>query len=454
MVVANFTSEKKSAVVLMNRSTSGRSVSLSTSQTYVASVKGGAAEPALAESPDPEPEPGSSLAFHRNLRRFRKTLPGVSIRQAPETSKRASIVADTEGTSQVFRVYISDGYVPQVTATCRLIRSATATSSLIIYVDNSINWADPAVQSYVQQLGSAWASIYATDRAVFGAEPPSGFNGLALGNDVTLLLTNVWNQSYSELAGFFNPADLYPTSTQPNSNQRKMFYLSYNPVRFTQETIISTMAHEFQHMINFHQRKVNGLEEDTWLDEALSGYAEHICGYSINNGKNQSKALQANDFFDSIAATSLTSWQDTHAAYGQAFLFGVWFGQKFGGQGGSLQSLLTTTTTGTGAIAAFTGVAFDRIFAMFRLALYVNDYTDSTSKYGLYNISMTGNYSFPGWADVKLRGPAKFRIQPGEGTGAVTVAAYSSIYVEVTGGTGANLNYAFPSGTTAFEMHK
>jgi|GEM_PF-3213439 len=78
------------------------------------------------------------------------------------------------------------------------------------------------------------------------------------------------------VGGYFNGNDLYNVA---NSNQLDMFYVDTNPLIGTEKNLsnsYSTMAHEFQHMVNYNCNKDQGGQMDTWLNEALSLAAEHL----------------------------------------------------------------------------------------------------------------------------------------------------------------------------------
>jgi len=110
----------------------------------------------------------------------------------------------------------------------------------------------------------------------------------------------------SFVGGFFWPGDLFPKSTRivngrnlsgcANSNEREIFYmLTADPQgqtpspNFTGADIrrmtLATMAHEFQHLVNYtrrlfvHNASGAGDFEDLWLNEALSHLVEERVFY-------------------------------------------------------------------------------------------------------------------------------------------------------------------------------
>ncbi|MGD6794184.1 Ig-like domain-containing protein [Metabacillus indicus] len=83
------------------------------------------------------------------------------------------------------------------------------------------------------------------------------------------------------IAGYFSAKDLY---NMTGSNQSEIFYIDTYPLmgsgsEKSVEESYSTLAHEFQHMVNFNQNvfiEGNYSNMDTWLNEALSMAAEQI----------------------------------------------------------------------------------------------------------------------------------------------------------------------------------
>jgi hypothetical protein len=88
------------------------------------------------------------------------------------------------------------------------------------------------------------------------------------------------------VAGYYWPGDLFAADAHPSvadSNEMEVFYINmaYVNVFLTNggpmnANILGTIAHEFQHMINFAQRVWQDKPAmDTWIDEGLSEGSEH-----------------------------------------------------------------------------------------------------------------------------------------------------------------------------------
>ncbi|OGB61793.1 MAG: hypothetical protein A2Y94_05075 [Caldithrix sp. RBG_13_44_9] len=86
--------------------------------------------------------------------------------------------------------------------------------------------------------------------------------------------------NYSFIAGYFSPTDQTNGST---SNKMDLMYLDAYPAIFFQNSyridpVLSTTAHEFQHLIHHHYDK----NEELWVNEGLSELAGTYCGYGLN----------------------------------------------------------------------------------------------------------------------------------------------------------------------------
>jgi uncharacterized repeat protein (TIGR02543 family) len=140
----------------------------------------------------------------------------------------------------------------------------------------------------------------------------------------------------SYVAGFFQSYHMFKNSkSYPYSNEADMLFLDIYPQEAGSEGFYSTMAHEFQHLINFSNTSFyGGNMEDTWIDEGLATAAEYIY-----NGHQESRInLFNNDPFKSIrygnnffvwdgfweSETAAGANYDPVANYATVYLFFQW----------------------------------------------------------------------------------------------------------------------------------
>ncbi|PAE25776.1 Ig-like domain-containing protein [Bacillus sp. 7894-2] len=128
------------------------------------------------------------------------------------------------------------------------------------------------------------------------------------------------------IAGYFYPGDLYNVSY---SNKSEIFYVDTYPLMGTgtekdPAASYETLAHEFQHMVNFNQNVfIEGDEDgmDIWLDEALAMAAEQVY-----TGQALTDRIDYYNYSNSIiSGHSLLYWDyygDTLANYSLSYLFG------------------------------------------------------------------------------------------------------------------------------------
>jgi hypothetical protein len=182
-------------------------------------------------------------------------------------------------------------------------RVAAVTDRAIVVEDLS-NPAGGFTQAQFQQVGMVFDTlIFPVDVQNFG--PPVFGAFIQPQNRIIIFYTRAVNEltepgSGSFVGGFFFGRDLFPRTAQgglgacPASNEAPIMYLlAPDPQgaagnRFSTEfvfrTTLSTVAHEFQHLINQARRlfAVPGAEpfEEVWLNEGLSHIAEELQFYA------------------------------------------------------------------------------------------------------------------------------------------------------------------------------
>ncbi len=114
--------------------------------------------------------------------------------------------------------------------------------------------------------------IYPILTAAFGSEWKPGI-------DKDERITILFHPMKKDARGYFNPGDEYPKIMSIRSNEKEMIYLNADFITSTQ-TINSFLAHEFLHLIDFNQKeKLQGVEEEIWLNEGRAEYASTLLGY-------------------------------------------------------------------------------------------------------------------------------------------------------------------------------
>jgi hypothetical protein len=222
------------------------------------------------------------------------------------------------------------------------------------------------------------------------------------------------------IAGIFNSADLFVRDQSDvqlrESNERKIFYVKYSLE--SDITRYGTLAHEFQHMVNFWQKRLNGgsgFFEETWLNEGLSKFSEEVCGYGVLQGdKNTALLLKLSQ--ENFTQLSLTEWEGLNS-YGLSYLFVRFLAHesRYGTTPTQVtRNLVKSGLKGAQNVEAITNEPFETTLARWAISLYVNDYFSSGSdSYGFYQLNLAGGYSgvaLPGFNPVSLDAGNNFAV--------------------------------------------
>jgi hypothetical protein len=162
--------------------------------------------------------------------------------------------------------------------------------------------------------------IYPETRSMFGSEWSPGIDD---DKRIFLFLLDIqdgYNPSAGQrgfVAGYFNAGDCYTKKKHPTSNEREMLYIDIYPSKPGTEKFLSTIAHEFQHMIHWN----NDPKEFTWVNESLSQLAPYLCGYG--------HPAQVNAFLQN-PDNNLVAWSDESmiANYGQVYMWAQYISTK------------------------------------------------------------------------------------------------------------------------------
>ena len=232
---------------------------------------------------------------------------------------------------------------------------------------------DPDLQAMTASADRFAENIYPFVRAFFGAEQSPGVDA-----DPRLHILHATDLGRG-VAGYFSSADSFSSLANPFSNQKEMFYISLDWLTQSNfEEYETVLAHEFQHMVHWH----NDRNEETWVNEGMSELAQEVAGYPPDIGFARVYAAHPD--------TQLNTWSadpDANGShYGGAYLFMAYFLQRFGEE--LTRAVVSQPANG---IQGFTdalrqaklGLVFEDVFADWVIANYVNDY-GALGKQGVY----------------------------------------------------------------------
>lgn len=243
----------------------------------------------------------------------------------------------------------------QISTTCRYI-----SSHAYIFVDNR---DIAAMESQMADYGTSFDSIYQKNHQYFGNENDTDNNG-----KVIIVFSR---ELTGGLLGYFYGGDKFSKTSQSDSNEGDIFYLTTDTYSGT--VVKGTLAHEFQHMIYFDQhynRNVVDSGNGVWLNEALSQAAEYYNGYTDNHN-----AWMANYLNGNWGGLSLTHW--TSGNYGYGALFARYLIDQYGDA--AIKNMCSTDKIGVAAVESATGADFNNIYNDFTRALVMSGTNDSTN---------------------------------------------------------------------------
>jgi hypothetical protein len=313
-------------------------------------------------------------------------------------------------------------------------------SHCYVYVEQGLTISAESVSQIISAFDD---NIYSKMHTYFGEEPNPGIDSDA---KITLLFLNLSGGLY----GYFDSLHEYATTY---SNQREMLFLNGNSSYLALPVMAPTMMHEFQHMVNFNNKTlVQGVEEDTWLNEGLSVYSEQVAGYG----------LPAADYFcfakvytyENAPHTSpLTIWSSSYG-YGSSYLFVLYLAERYGEA--AIRSLETSSQVGTANVANATSRTFAQIFNNWIIANYLDGLiTESSDNAGYYysSINLRGTYDLGGaYGSQSLPGMASETVASYPHSGSGTFKSWAPYYAALSapGGSNSTVNVSITGGFSSY----
>ena len=121
------------------------------------------------------------------------------------------------------------------------------------------------------------------------------------------------------------------------SNVGKYFYVDIESVNKSLDNALLTLAHEFQHMINFNMKTVqNSATFSTFYDEMCSMACEDMMAGYLGVGADDTPKNRLPMFNRRYAETGTGEWIDATTnqelySYSSAYAFGAWLARQYGG---------------------------------------------------------------------------------------------------------------------------
>jgi hypothetical protein len=349
----------------------------------------------VADSQSDSPE--WAARFHDHLRALESGLAGAPVtRQLMDATAAAAAPTISVGHRREFAVC---SQIPCTTQNFETVRAEAmfVGERAAIYQDLDAP-AGGFTETDFTQFGQLFDDdLYAVGTEAFGVESDVDGNGV-----VVILLTPAVNRLTDEeecdvsfVTGFFFAVDIDPAfGSDPRSNQGEVFYglvpdpngtvtceHSTNNIR---NLIPVTFVHEFQHMINYHQRVlVRGgtSTEVLWLNEALSHLAEELAAFRFRDAGDNTlfNRFAIGNIFNlynyltepADIFTLAIEGSGTLAERGSGWAFLRWMVDRHGAN--VTRRLSETQLRGVENVEAATGVPIERLLSQWFLANWVSD---------------------------------------------------------------------------------
>ncbi len=277
--------------------------------------------------------------------------------------------------------------------------------------------------SRAEKIAAKFESLYPLITNVFGYE----FNGLLddysetegflysdldevcdTGSKINIVIYDLYGDTTrKDVLGFFWSGDYYSAAFEgaEHSNEGKYFYIDSYAAIDSFDTVISTLAHEFQHMIHFAQKDLyfeGEGESDTNFNEMLSMLCEDMMQSYLGLADKDSPKGRLPEFELYYMNSGIRSWGAGSASYANAYAFGSWLCRQYGGAA-LLQQMMENDYVNNEcfvkAVNSLNGTDydFDDLFAQFvKACLGDSDYTfnKAASQKLTYSDGYT-NYKYP-----------------------------------------------------------
>ncbi len=156
--------------------------------------------------------------------------------------------------------------------------------------------------------------------------------------------SNTENGTY----GYFDPTDLFLNSSSyasssnqiSNSNEAQVLHIDSWMFQNNPDSVYSTSAHEFQHLIQFVQKCINhDTEHTTWFQEMMSLIAEELLSETLGTNDDTSlfERLKYFDigtylgFAEGVWAYTSANGQSGTYDYANSYAFGTYLMHNYGG---------------------------------------------------------------------------------------------------------------------------
>jgi len=340
--------------------------------------------------------------------------------------------------------------------TCRKMNAESETVHCTIFAEVRGDGSSVVSKGTALQIAAAWdlnnpfrpgGGIYDQTRAIFGSEWVEG-GGRDGDVKVNLVLLSSSSIGGANLFGFFRPSDELPKSQVSTSNEGEILYLNADKAVGDQFDLLSTAAHEFQHLCDWnikfgHNGRLDGEMEDPTINEGQSVLCEDLLGYGFTatGGANSFVFNVSDQYLRRTADQPFFVFDESTASYGKGYLLFRYINDRFGTN--AVTSIATSPDTGLGNIQNRLGISFRSLFDDWTTTNLVCPLQGAPPELQYRGFTTTSTFNVRGLGQRTLPGvvPQATSAPPG-GVATRSLDAWSAFYVEYSQGTGSTLNVA------------
>jgi hypothetical protein len=281
---------------------------------------------------------------------------------------------------------------PTVTATVQKVSDYA-----YIFVDENVSISSAKLDAFADEFDN---QIFPTDTKYFANHDYfTGGYDIDSNQKVIILITELdTDPSDGTLMGYFAPWDVYSSSEITASNEADMFYINSWAINNMElKQTLGTLAHEFQHLLFFIEKKFYANREltDTWINEGFSGLAEYLNGYySYSGDRRIIDSIGDRGYFNYPQGESLVYWNNQLSDYGASNLFAFYLYKRFGI--GIIKDIISSSKSPIEVISNNYG-DFTGLFLDWMITNYITD--DSNNSFNNYNYPFALEY-YPAYATL------------------------------------------------------
>lgn len=324
---------------------------------------------------------------------------------------------------------------PSETAHCTIFAELDTLGQPCISREKALAVAEAFDSQNPNRPGSG---IYDQVRAAFGSEWNQNPVG---GNDGDMKVVIMFFRSAtlgSNLFGYTSPADESRQSSDW-SNKGEIVYINADK-EIGQN--LSTLAHEFQHLINYNSKvaqqgtfPANAQDENVTINEGLSQISEDVCGFDLDHG-NTLLVTMINNYLSEPEAYNFFDFYHKNLGYGQGYLFLRYVREHFGDE--TIRAIASGSRVGKDNLEANLGsVGLNEVFRRWAVANYASTLNGTIPMIYRYPSGFRTNGTYDAG---QLNGPRVGNLTSGGTSYSSTLGSWGVGYQSLVGGLGGSVS--------------